>query len=84
MQQLGIQMGVFVASSIDWKKPTLTTGKQEIRDKFLSEIRESVEVAKRVNAKWMTVVAWPRRFATGTRLPDGSRRRVAAAGGGHP
>ena len=56
MQERGMTMGVFVASSIDWKQPTLTTGKQDIRDKFLQEIRESVEVAKRVHAKWMTVV----------------------------
>jgi len=56
MEQRGIEMGVFVANTIDWKNPTLTTGKQEFREKFLQEIRESVEVAKRVNAKWMTVV----------------------------
>ena len=56
MQDLGIEMGVFVAHSIGWSKPNLTTGKAEDREKFLAEIRESVEVAKRVNAKWMTVV----------------------------
>ncbi len=56
MTDLGMTMGVFVANSIDWNKPTLTTGKQEVRDKFLQEIRDSVDVAKRVNAKWMTVV----------------------------
>ena len=39
-----------------WKEPGLTTGKEDIRDQFLKEIRESVEVAKRVNATWMTVV----------------------------
>lgn len=49
-------MGVFVANSIDWQQPTLATGQQQSRDKFLQEIRDSVEVAKRVNAKWMTVV----------------------------
>ncbi len=56
MEQRGITMGVFVINSIDWKKPTLTTGKKEFHEKFLQEVRESVEVAKRVNAKWMTVV----------------------------
>jgi len=56
MEKRGLKMGVFVANSIDWKAPTLTTGKQETRDKFLQEIRDSVEVAKRVNAKWMTIV----------------------------
>lgn len=56
MTQRNIEMGVFVAHKIYWDKPTLTSGKQENRDEFLSQIKESVEVAKRVNAKWMTVV----------------------------
>lgn len=56
MQQRGMTMGVFVANTIEWNKPTLTTGKKEFHEKFLQEIRDSVEVAKRVNAKWMTVV----------------------------
>lgn len=56
MAKRGISMGVFVAHKIDWKTPGLTTGKINIRNNFLKEIKESVEVAKRVNAKWMTVV----------------------------
>ena len=56
MQQHGIEMGVFVANSCDRTKASLTTGKKEFHEQFLQEIRESVEVAKRVNAKWMTVV----------------------------
>lgn len=56
MEQLGMTMGVFVANTIGWKDATLTTGKAEHLDKFVSDCRESVEVAKRVNAKWMTVV----------------------------
>jgi hydroxypyruvate isomerase len=56
MTQLNIKMGVFVASSINWKEPTLTTGDKTIQDEFVKQIKESVEVAKRVNAKWMTVV----------------------------
>jgi hydroxypyruvate isomerase len=56
MQRLGIAMGVFVAHKINWTQPTLTSGQQEPRDQFLAEIRESVDIAKRVNAKWMTVV----------------------------
>ena len=51
-----IEMGVFVAHKIYWDKPTLTSGKQDAREEFLGQIKESVEVAKRVNAKWMTVV----------------------------
>lgn len=56
MAQHGIDMGVFVAHSISWNKPNLASGDEDLREAFLQEIKESVEVAKRVNAKWMTVV----------------------------
>lgn len=51
-----MHMGVFVAHSISWGEPALTSGDKEARDTFLEEIRESVEVAERVDATWMTVV----------------------------
>ena len=56
MERRGISMGVFVAHEISWSKPNLTNGDKALREKFLKEIEESVAVAKRVNAKWMTVV----------------------------
>jgi len=56
MAKLGMEMGVFVAHTIYWTEPNLTSGSKEKLDEFLREIKESVEVAKRVNAKWMTVV----------------------------
>lgn len=56
MSDLGMRMGVFVVDGGDNWKVSLTTGKQEFLDKFLETCRKSVEVAKRVNAKWMTVV----------------------------
>jgi hydroxypyruvate isomerase len=56
MAQLGITMGVFVANTIDWARPTLTTGQQQHIDKFIADCEDSVECAKRTNAKWMTVV----------------------------
>lgn len=56
MSKKGISMGVFVAHKIYWQKPNLASGDQGMRDEFLTQIKESVEVAKRVNAKWMTVV----------------------------
>jgi hydroxypyruvate isomerase len=55
LQRLNMQMGVFVASA-DFNKVTFASNKPEERDKFLKDIRDSVEVAKRVNAKWSTVV----------------------------
>ena len=56
MADRDIQMGVFVAHTIFWREPNLASGRDDWRDQFLSEIEESVEVAKRVNATWMTVV----------------------------
>ena len=56
MQRLGMRMGVFVAHTIGWNEPNLTTGDAAKRDAFLREVRESVDVARRVNARWMTVV----------------------------
>lgn len=56
MMDAGIEMGVFVAHKIYWKQPNLASGKEDWRNEFLAQIKESVEVAKRVNAKWMTVV----------------------------
>lgn len=52
----GMAMGVFVAHKIYWDKPHLASGDKDLRNEFLFQINESVEVAKRVNAKWMTVV----------------------------
>ena len=56
MMGAGMEMGVFVAHNIYWKEPNLASGKEDWRTEFLTQIKESVEVAKRVNAKWMTVV----------------------------
>ena len=56
MEQRSMKMGVFVAHSIAWREPNLASGDADKRAQFLAEITESVEVAKRVNATWMTVV----------------------------
>lgn len=56
MSSLGMAMGVFVAHTIHWNEPNLAGGDKVKREEFLKEIQESVDVAKRVNAKWMTVV----------------------------
>lgn len=56
LAKLGMTMGVFVSHDIDWQKPTLSSGNKEIREKFLSQIKDSVEVAKRCGAKFMVVV----------------------------
>jgi hydroxypyruvate isomerase len=56
MTRLGISMGVFVAHKIYWNEGNLTSGNPDKRAEFLSDIRNAVEVAKRVNARWITVV----------------------------
>lgn len=55
MARLGLTMGVFVATG-DFKNVTYASDKAEIRETFLKDIRDSLDVAKRVNAKWVTVV----------------------------
>jgi hydroxypyruvate isomerase len=56
MQRLGMTMGIFILNAQTGFKTggSLTTGKPEERDAFLAEVRSSIEVAKRVNAKWLT------------------------------
>jgi hydroxypyruvate isomerase len=57
MSKLGMQMGVFVVDFDPWPpKTNLASGKMEWRAKFLDKCKQAVEVAKRVNAKYMTVV----------------------------
>ena len=56
LNRLGMRMGVFVAHQINWKQPTLTLADPAAREAFLKDVRASVDVARRVNAKWMTVV----------------------------
>ena len=57
MSRLGMEMGVFVIAFDNWPpKTTLASGKREWKETFLKKCREAVPVAKRMNAKWMTVV----------------------------
>ena len=56
MEKRGLQMGVFVAHEIYWQKPNLASGDSKLRSEFLDYIKKAITVAKRVNAKWMTVV----------------------------
>ena len=55
MTQLGIEMGVFVGHG-DFGAPTFASGSKEHADRVLADMKKAVEVAKRVNAKWCTVV----------------------------
>ena len=57
LAMLGMSMGVFVITSNNWHwKTSLASGKQEWIDLMIKDCKQAVEVAKRCNAKWMTVV----------------------------
>jgi hydroxypyruvate isomerase len=58
LQQHGMTMGVFVAGMPRWgeMRPLLGGNDGADRERFLADVRASVDVAKRLNAKWMTVV----------------------------
>jgi hydroxypyruvate isomerase len=56
LQRLGMTMGVFVVDGGENWKTSLATGKKEFIDNFVKTCKTCVETAKRVNAKWMTVV----------------------------
>lgn len=56
LAKLGMKMGVFVVRKGGNGANTLAAGKQEYVDIFLKGCKEAIESAKRVNAKWVTVV----------------------------
>jgi hydroxypyruvate isomerase len=56
LARLGMTMGVFVIDGGDNWKPSLTTAEASFRETFLQTCHNAVEVAKRVNAQWATVV----------------------------
>ncbi len=59
MQELGMTMGVFVADA-EFGKPNYARGGAETRGALQEKMRRAVACAKRVHAKWCTVV--PGRF----------------------
>lgn len=58
LRQRGMTMGVFVASMPRWAdfRPVLGGSDSADRDAFLADIRAAIDVAKRLDAKWLTVV----------------------------
>jgi hydroxypyruvate isomerase len=58
LQQRNMTMGVFVAGMPRWgeMRPLLGGNDNADRERFLADVRAAVDVAKRLNAKWMTVV----------------------------
>ena len=58
LQQRSMTMGVFVASMPRWSefRPLLGGNDEADRERFIADIRASVDVAKRLNSKHMTIV----------------------------
>lgn len=52
VQQLGMEFGQFVGT-MNFKEPTFASRDQAIRDHVLKEVRDSVEIAKRMNTKYI-------------------------------
>ena len=55
LDRLGMRMGVFVAHTA-WGEVSFASDAPEARGRILADIRQAVEVAGRVNARWCTVV----------------------------
>lgn len=55
MEQLDMQMGVFVATGT-FRDVTFAKKDDNLWEKVLQDIKDAVEVAKRTNVTWMTVV----------------------------
>jgi len=56
MSKLNLTMGVFVANGKFFKEKCFVTNDKAIREELVQDIKDAVEVAKRVNAKWMTTI----------------------------
>ena len=56
LADLNMEMGVFVGNWEVRRGDGLAAGDEAIRSAFVEEIKSSVDVAKRVNATWMTIV----------------------------
>jgi hydroxypyruvate isomerase len=57
MTRLGMRMGVFVLNpDTAFGKVTFAGGESAFAESFMADVAASIEVAKRVNAKWITVV----------------------------
>jgi hydroxypyruvate isomerase len=62
MERLGLEMGVFVASA-EFGRVTFASNDESVRAEIVQWMKDAVECAKRVNARWCTVV--PGKFDPG-------------------
>ena len=66
MERLKMTMGTFLATA-DFEQPTFSSGREDLREKTLTELRAATVVAQRLNARWFTVILG----ALDPRLPMG-------------
>ncbi len=71
LDELGMKMGVFVAHVSMNGKPVFVKKNEKKWEAVLQDMRDSIAVAKRVNAKWMTVVPGDMDEGKGRRLEMG-------------
>ncbi|MBP2831047.1 TIM barrel protein [Aquimarina sp. U1-2] len=57
LERNGMQLGSFVHNTTTWQDATLVSEPSEVREIILKEIKETVEVAKRVNGKYLTLLS---------------------------
>jgi hydroxypyruvate isomerase len=55
MSRLGMMMGIFTVT-VDFKQPTFVSPDSAATAAILKDIRAGIEIAKRVNTRWMTVM----------------------------
>lgn len=58
LEKRKMTMGVFVANA-EWSNPIYALGDMDARKNLVNQMKVAVECAKRVNAKWCTVVPGP-------------------------
>ncbi len=57
LEKNAMQLGSFVHNTTTWQDATLVSEPSEVREIILKEIKETVEVAKRVNGKYLTLLS---------------------------
>lgn len=64
LERSGMQMGIF-AGFVDFGRPSFASGEKSDRERVLAEMRDTVETARRMNARWCAIVPGKR----ASRLP---------------
>ncbi len=57
LKKQGMQLGSFVHNTTTWQDATLVSKPSEVQEIILKEIRETIEVAKRVDGKYLTLLS---------------------------